>query len=157
LLRACALTDATTLIGGSIRYFRSQEHRLREVEDQEPEDLERVCDFLLPLCRTFVANWSESNRREAGYAMAHLVGSGQASQQILTAMSRTRIVKKMDPVFLLETHMACFLTSFDNDDWLNSEAEDIERDHPSDEEMATYAYAEKVQRENFWISLYNYR
>jgi hypothetical protein len=81
------LTDATTLIGGSIRYFRSQEHRLREVEDQEPEDLERVCDFLLPFCRTFVANWSQSNRREAGYAMAHLVGSGQASQQILTAMS----------------------------------------------------------------------
>ncbi len=45
--------------------------------------------------------------------------------------------------------MACLRTSFDNDDWLNSEAEDIERDHPSDEEMATYAYAEKVQREKF--------
>jgi hypothetical protein len=32
---------------------------------------------------------------------------------------------------------------------LNSEPEDIERDRPSDEEMATYAYAEKVQREKF--------
>lgn len=145
LLRACALTDDTALIGGSIRYFRSQEHHLRGVEDQETEDLERVCDLLLPFCRTFVANWSQSNRREAGYAMAHIVGSGQASQQILTALSR--IVKKMDPVHLLETHMACLRTSFD--DWLNSEPEDIESDRPSDEEMAAYEYAEKVHREKF--------
>jgi hypothetical protein len=29
-------------------YFRSQEHRLREVEDQEPEDLERVSVFYFP-------------------------------------------------------------------------------------------------------------
>lgn len=144
-LRLCALTDDTSLIGGSIRYFRSQEHQLREVEDQEVEDVDRVCDLLLPFCRAFVANWSKSNRREAGYAMAHIVGSGQASQHMLTAMSR--IVKRMDPVHLLETHMASLRTSFD--DWLNSEPEDIESDRPTDEEMAAYALAEKEHREGF--------
>ncbi len=144
-LRLCALTDDTSLIGGSIRYFRSQEHQLRDVENQEVEDVDRVCDLLLPFCRAFVANWSKSNRREAGYAMAHIVGSGQASQHMLTAMSR--IVKRMDPVHLLETHMACLRTSFD--DWLNSEPEDIESDRPTDEEMAAYALAEKEHREGF--------
>ena len=145
LLRLCALTDDTALIGGSIRFFRAQEHELRDVENQEPEDVDRVCDLLLPFCRAFVANWSKSNRREAGYAMAHIVGSGQTSQHMLIAMSR--IVKKMDPVHLLETHMACLRTSFD--DWLNSEPEDIESDRPSDEEMAAYADAEKEHREGF--------
>ena len=145
LLRACSLSDDKTLIGGSIRYFRSREHQLRDVEEQDSEDLDRVCDLLLPFCRTFVANWSNSNRREAGYAMAHIVGSGRASQQMLTSMSR--IVKKMDPVHLLETHMACLRTSFD--DWLNSEPEDLESDRPTDEEMAEFEEAEKAHHERF--------
>jgi hypothetical protein len=144
-LRACALTDDSALIGGSIRYFRSREFELRKQENSEIEDKVRVYDLLLPFCRTFLANWSQSNRREAGYAMAHIVGSGKTSQQILTSLSR--LVKKMNSVHLLETHMACLRTSFD--DWLNSEPGDLESDDPTDDEMEAYAEAEKVHRERF--------
>jgi hypothetical protein len=145
LLRVCALTDDKLLIGGCVRFFRSEEASLRDVEDQEFEDIGRVCDLLLPFCRHFAANWSKSNRREAGFVLAHIVGSGQTSQHMLTALSR--MVKKIDPVHLLETHMACLVSSFD--DWLNNEPDELESDRPTDEEMATFDAAEKEHKERF--------
>lgn len=145
LLRACALTEDRILIGASLRYLKSRVLDLRDLDEQDVEDKERVDDLLLPFCRTCVANWSSGCRREAGSVMAHIVGSGQTSRQMVTSMSR--LLKKLDPVQLLESHMVCLRLSFD--DWLNHEPEEPESDNPTEEEMVEFEQAEKEHRENF--------
>lgn len=89
LLRTCALTDDQDLVAGFVRYFRSKEDELRSKE----LDSELVKDLLLPFARSVATNWKHSNRREAGYALAHIVGSGQEASKIVGTM--TRIVKKV--------------------------------------------------------------
>eukprot|EP00547_Thalassionema_nitzschioides_P014618 CAMPEP_0194233122 /NCGR_PEP_ID=MMETSP0158-20130606/1202_1 /TAXON_ID=33649 /ORGANISM="Thalassionema nitzschioides, Strain L26-B" /LENGTH=1373 /DNA_ID=CAMNT_0038965965 /DNA_START=18 /DNA_END=4139 /DNA_ORIENTATION=+ len=149
LLRAVALIQDQILIGGSIRFFRSKTSVLRNIEDQEEEDVSTVHTLLLPFGRSLLANWSLSNRREAGYVFTHFVGSGQAAQQLLQELSK--MCKKMDPVRLMETHMASLRTSFDQ--WLLNEPEEIESEHPTDEEMAAFEQAEEAHQEEFELLL----
>lgn len=145
LLRACALTEDSLLIAASLRYLKSRVLDLRDLDEQDVEDKERVDDLLLPFCRTCVANWSSSNRREAASVMEHVAGSGQFSRQMVTSM--TRLLKKLDPVRLLESHMVCLRVSFD--EWLNEVPEEPESDNPIEEEMVEYEQAEKEHREKF--------
>jgi len=145
LLRAVALVNDQDLTVASVRYFRSKEGELRAVEDQEIEDSNRVYDLLLPIARTSAVNWTVINRREIGFALAHIVESGQTAQKLLTSLSV--LLRGMDPVRLLETHMICLRTSFEN--WLNSEPAEIESEIPSDDEMVVYEKAEKEHRRRF--------
>jgi cohesin complex subunit SA-1/2 len=145
LLRAVALLDDQPLVFGCVRFFKTKETDLRDIELDNFDDIEKVCDLLLPLGRVFVSDWSSSNRREAGYVIAHIVGSGQASNQLVTILSR--IVKKIDPLHLLETHMASLRCSFD--DWLMSEPEELASDRPTDKEMAAFEEAENAYKERF--------
>eukprot|EP00546_Thalassionema_frauenfeldii_P017841 CAMPEP_0178905524 /NCGR_PEP_ID=MMETSP0786-20121207/6323_1 /TAXON_ID=186022 /ORGANISM="Thalassionema frauenfeldii, Strain CCMP 1798" /LENGTH=691 /DNA_ID=CAMNT_0020577141 /DNA_START=154 /DNA_END=2232 /DNA_ORIENTATION=+ len=148
-LRAVALTEDQVLIGGSIRYFRSKTNDLRDQEELDVEDVSTVHRWLLPFGRSLVANWSESNRREAGYVFAHSVGSGRAAQDLLLALGQC--CKRMDPVRLMETHMATLRTSFDA--WLAHEPEDVESERPTDDEMAAFAAAEEDHRDEFELLL----
>lgn len=100
-------------------------------------------DLLLPLVRSIAPNWKLGNRREAGMALAHVTGSGPETGKLVTAMSR--VLKKVDPVRLLEAHMASLRQSYE--DWEDSEPEEPYSDRPSDEEMAAFEEAEKRHRD----------
>ena len=51
------------------------------------------------------------------------------------------LVGKVDPVRLLEAHMASLRQSYEN--WMESEPAEIESDRPTDEEMNAFEVAEK--------------
>jgi hypothetical protein len=55
------------------------------------------------------------------------------------------LVLQIDPVRLLEAHMASLRLAYE--EWVQNEPEEPESDHPTDEEMAAFAEAERM-REN---------
>ena len=147
-LRAMALTEDQHLAAGFVRYFRSMEEKLRLAETETgTEDVDLVRRMFLPFARSLATNWKCGNRREAGYALAHITGSGPEASKIVGAMAR--VVKKIDPVRLLETQMACLRTSFE--DWLNNEPDEPESDRPTDQEMAAFDEAEHKYQEKFQL------
>ena len=89
LLRLLALDDDRLLVSQFVQYFKSKEAALRSGTMKT----EQTLDLLLPFASTVATNWSMCNRREAGYALAHIVGSGPESSQIIGTL--TRIVKKV--------------------------------------------------------------
>ena len=50
--------------------------------------------------------------------------------------SKVQINEKMEPVRMLEAHMASLRQSYE--DWMNDEPEDLESDCPTDAEMAAF-------------------
>lgn len=147
-LRAMALTEDQHLAAGFVRYFRSMEESLRLAETEAvTEDVDLVRKMFLPFARSLATNWRSGNRREAGYALAHITGSGPEASKIVCAM--VRVVKKIDPVRLLETQMACLRTSFE--DWLNNEPDEPSSDRPTDKEMAAFDDAERKYLEKFQL------
>jgi len=145
LLRACALQDDTNLVGGFIRYFRAKEDFLRECETETDDGAkEEAMELLLPFVRNLYVNWKRCNRREAGHALMHMVGSGEEAKRILTTLAKQ--VKKVDPVRWLETHMACLNTAFE--EYLDLEPEEIS-DNPTDEECAAFEEAEAAHIAKF--------
>mmetsp|Transcript_24504 Transcript_24504/g.36303 ORF Transcript_24504/g.36303 Transcript_24504/m.36303 type:complete len:1119 (+) Transcript_24504:1970-5326(+) len=145
LLRAFALVEDGRLIGGYIRFFRSKENMLRSNEELDEENKDPVNSLLLPLARSLATNWSNGNRREAGVALAHVTGSGQEAQSLVSAMSR--VLKKTEPVRLLEAHMASLRQSYD--EWMDNEPEEMESDCPTDAEMAAFEKAEENHKDQF--------
>lgn len=111
--------------------------------DDDQDNVMLARDLLLPLVRSIAPNWKLGNRREAGIALAHVTGSGPEIGKVVTAMSR--VLKRVDPVRLLEAHMASLRQSYE--DWEDNEPEEPDNDRPSDEEMATFEEAEKRHRE----------
>jgi len=145
-LRELSITDDSRLIGGFVRYFRSKEkEKLRCNEHVDEEDADAALTLLLPLCRSLATNWKVGNRREAGVALAHITGSGSEASQVVTALSR--LLKKVEPVRLLEAHMASLRQSYE--DWINNDPEELENDHPTDEEMAAFSEAEQSHEKLF--------
>merc|ERR1712194_692387 len=103
-----------------------------------------VYQLLLPLSRSLATNWIDGHRREAGVALSHMTGSGDKAGSYISTLSK--MLKKIDPVRLLESHMACLRHSYDS--WMFNEPE-IESDRPTDEEMAAYEEAEQQHKEQF--------
>jgi cohesin complex subunit SA-1/2 len=93
LLRSLALTEDGHLIGGFVRFLRSQEEKLRANEHSEKESTPAVESLLLPLARGLTANWKLGNRREAGAGLGHITGSGQESSRLVSSMSK--VLKKV--------------------------------------------------------------
>jgi len=137
-LRACALSDDSHLIGGTVRFLRCQEQQL---SSDEIPDLSRR--LLLPIARGLCGNWMLGNRREAGAVLNHITGSGSEAADLVSAMSRA--LKKVEPVRLLEAHMACIRQGFD--DWVEAEPE--EPQDPSDEEEEEFEEADKAHKAKF--------
>ena len=55
------------------------------------------------------------------------------------------LVVQIDPVRLLEAHMASLRLSYEV--WMRNEPEEPASDHPTDEEMAMFAEAERKREE----------
>ena len=110
LLRAAAITEDSRLIAGYIRYFQTKEVDLVEGD-------ETAKYLLMPLVRSFASNWKLGNRREASHALRHITGSGTTASEIVDTVSR--LLKKIEPVRLLEAHMASLRLAYE--DWLNND------------------------------------
>ena len=54
-------------------------------------------ELLLPIARGLTSNWETCNRREAGAALAHIVGSGSNAHNYVLGMSR--VFKKVRKLF----------------------------------------------------------
>eukprot|EP00977_Amphora_coffeiformis_P014558 scaffold4097_cov166-Amphora_coffeaeformis.AAC.15 len=145
ILREVALVDDSHLIGGYARYLKAQEKRLRETEGKEDANPWIARNLLLPITRALCANWASGNRREAGLVLAHITQSGSESAAIVAAMSKT--LKKINPVRLLEAHMACLREEFEA--WADSEPTEPESENPTEEENAAFEEAEKQHEEAF--------
>ena len=145
LLRAFAIKDDGRLIGGFVRFFRSQETRLREKNDADNGNMDIDDGLLLPMSRTLAMTWTQGNRREAGVALAHITGSGQQASSLVSSLAKT--LKKTDPVRLLEAQMACLRQSFD--DWLENEPEEPDSDYLTDDQLNSYQEAEKIHIEQY--------
>jgi len=145
-LRVLSLTEDWKLVGGSIRFFRSSEERLRTNKGKgEGESREVVNQLLLPLVRSLATNWESGNRREAGVALAHITGSGSTAGALISSLSKH--LKRVSPVRLLEAHMACLRQSYE--EWMDNEPEELESDLPSDAEVAAFEEAEQNHMEQF--------
>lgn len=142
--------------------------KLREQEGKDEEDLDQwtARKLLLPIARGLCVNWETGNRREAGETLSHITGSGPVASAIVSSMSKT--LKKvrlgccipfnflenfsqlifspqLNPVRLLEAHMACLRSEFEA--WAESEPEEPEGENPSDEDLAAFEEAEKIHDE----------
>ena len=106
LLRTVALNDDTHLIGGWVRWNRKIEDEMKDAERNEAF----LYSILLPLCRGIAATWVNGNRREAGTALTHITDSGEETSKALSSL--VRIMKKIQPVTLLESFMACLRQCF---------------------------------------------
>jgi cohesin complex subunit SA-1/2 len=105
LLRSLALTEEGHLIGGFVRFLRSQEEKLRANEHAEKESIPTVEALLLPLARGLTANWQLGNRREAGAGLGHITGSGHEASQLVSSMSK--VLKKVS-IYYLEPFLVRF-------------------------------------------------
>lgn len=141
LLRACAFTDDSNLIGGSVRFLLSQESKLRLPKENRAASQ----TLLLPFVRGLCSNWKAGNRREAGTVLAHITGSGAEATSIVSSLSR--VLKKIDPVRLIEAHMAGLRQLFE--DWAEGEPEEPQGENPSEEEIEEYEDAEKAHKAKF--------
>jgi cohesin complex subunit SA-1/2 len=142
LLRSLALTEDGHLIGGFVRFLRSQEEKLRANEHSEKEGTPAVESLLLPLARGLTANWKLGNRREAGAGLGHITGSGQESSRLVSSMSK--VLKKIEPVRLLEAHMACLRQDYE--EWADEEPEEL-GSRPTEDEIAEHEVAEKAHKD----------
>lgn len=148
LLRACALTEDSHLIGGFVRFFREKEDRLARNGKQMKNLL------LLPMSRGICSSWLDGNRREAGTVLAHIDNSNQDSAKSVNTLCH--LLKKIDPVRLLESHMASLRQGYA--DWIDSEPEEPESDRPTEDEMDEFAaaeqhHAESVRRDFGFLSI----
>jgi hypothetical protein len=73
-----------------------------------------------------------------------LSSSGPMASDIVSTTSR--VMKKIDPVRLLESQMASLRQSYEN--WVDDEPE-LETDRPTEEEMADFEEAEQKHKEQF--------
>jgi cohesin complex subunit SA-1/2 len=142
LLRSLALTEDGHLIGGFVRFLRSQEEKLRANELSEKESAPAVESLLLPLARGLTANWKLGNRREAGAGLGHITGSGQESSRLVASMSK--VLKKIEPVRLLEAHMACLRQDYE--EWADEEPEEL-GSRPTEDEIEAHEVAEKAHKD----------
>jgi cohesin complex subunit SA-1/2 len=142
LLRSLALTEDGHLIGGFVRFLRSQEEKLRANENSEKESTPAVESLLLPLARGLTANWKLGNRREAGAGLGHITGSGQESSRLVSSMSK--VLKKIEPVRLLEAHMACLRQDYE--EWADEEPEEL-GSRPTEDEIAAHEVSEKAHKD----------
>ena len=117
-LRAAAITDDSRLIAGYVRYFCSKESEIKE-------DEEIARSLLLPLTRGLTSNWKLGNRREASFALTHVTGSCAVATEIIDSFSR--LLKRIEPVRLLEAHMASLRLSYEK--WLNNDPEEMMGDN----------------------------
>ena len=139
------------------------------MEGKEGADPWIARKFLMPIPRGLCANWATGNRREAGMALAHITNSGSEASAIVAAMSKTlkkvrkacpmvlyvpliskRCLKRLaiaqiNPVRLLEAHMACLREEFEA--WADNEPVEPETENPTDEENAAFEEAEKQHEE----------
>lgn len=144
-LRSFAFTEDGHVVGGFVRFLKSQEHRLRANEKMNVEDRFAIEQLLLPIARGLSANWKDGIRREAGAVLSHITGSGRIAR--CTVSSLSRVLKRIEPVRFLEAHMACLRQDFD--DWAASEPEELESDHPTEKEMVAYDEKEKEHAAKF--------
>lgn len=172
-LRELALLEDGKLIGGFIRFFRSQEDRLKVLDEDEQDTMiteiensdkdddneknssssqDAITNLLYPLVRSIATNWSMGNRREAGVALSHITGSSLETSQIISCLSK--ILKKIGPVRLLEAHMASLRQSYE--DWMDNEPTDEFLDdptqngnRPTDEMMTQFQEQEELHQIQF--------
>jgi cohesin complex subunit SA-1/2 len=144
-LRELALSNEGQLIATSIRCLRSNEQHLMLTGDEDHEK-ESVQTLLLPIARSISTNWKGfGNRREAGVTLMFLTKAGKESSMLISTMNKQ--LKRAEPVRFLEAQMACLRQAYD--EWINNEPEDLESDHPTEEEMAQYDEAEKTHNDQF--------
>ena len=111
VLRDCALTNDSHMIGGSMRFLQCQERKVRchstrticllKISNlsslvqlrvgEGNNDVARA--LLLPTARCLCRNWKQGNRREAGLLLTHITGSGTEASTIISSMSR--VMKKV--------------------------------------------------------------
>lgn len=148
-LRALTLMNSDKfMMGGSVRYFRTKENDLRLLYNKKSnsDDTERAQALLLPLGRALAFNWKEGNRREAAVALSHINGSGDVTSDKISAL--TRLMKRVDPVRLLESQMQSLRQSFE--EWIDSDpVDEADNYHTTDEEMTQIEEAEKRHKEQF--------
>lgn len=123
-LRSFALTEDGHVVGGFVRFLKSQEHRvrilivlsacvfltaallilrkcsfffaqLRANEKMNVEDRFAIEQLLLPIARGLSANWKDGIRREAGAVLSHITGSGRIAR--CTVSSLSRVLKRIEP------------------------------------------------------------
>ena len=100
--------------------------------------------LLLPMSRGICSSWLDGNRREAGTVLAHIAHSSEEVSKSVVALCR--VLKKIDPVRLLESHMASLRQGYA--DWIDSEPEEPESDRPTEDEMEEFAAAEQEHAES---------
>ncbi len=96
----------------------------------------------MPLERGLTANWKLGNRREAGAGLGHITGSGHESSRLVSGMSK--ILKKIEPVRLLEAHMACLRQDYE--EWADQEPEEL-GSRPTEDEIAAHEVSEKSHKD----------
>jgi cohesin complex subunit SA-1/2 len=148
LLKAFAIDDDAMLAGGGYRFLRSQEWRLKD----QPEDTviakqqkqDALYKLLLPMARALCTNWDGGSRKEAGAVLLHIAGSGKDASDLVHCM--LRVLKKINPVRLLEAQMACLRQKFE--EWAEDEPEEP-GDRPNDDEMREFEEKEHIHLEKF--------
>lgn len=145
ILRSFALKEDGRLIGAYVRFLDSKEHLMRENDAASPSAERHMAQSMLfPMGRAIATNWTAGNRREAGVFLRHISASGPTSVDIVSTTSK--VMKKIDPVRMLESQMASLRQSYEN--WVDDTPE-LENDFPTEDEMTEFEYAEKVHKEQF--------
>lgn len=135
--------EVSHLVGGFARWVQFQEDAMESRDEVASKKL--VNDALLPLARVTAANSNEFYRREAALVLANITGSGTYATQ--TVVSWARILKKTNPVRMLESHMACLRLAFEN--WVNTDPEDLQNSSPTEEELEAFEDSEKIHNQMF--------
>ena len=148
ILKALAIEDDIILAGGGYRFVQSQEWRLKIHEDatvlSKQQKQDAVYSILLPIARALGTNWETGSRKEAGAALLHISGSGKDASELVLCM--LRVLKKLNPIRLLEAQMACLRQKFE--EWAEDEPEEP-GDRPTDAEMQEFEEKEQLHREKF--------
>jgi hypothetical protein len=135
--------EVSHLIGGFARWVQFQEDATESRNEVGSKEL--VNNALLPLARVTVANSNDFYRREAALVLANITGSGTYVTQ--TVVSWARILKKTNPVRMLESHMACLRLAFEN--WVNTDPEDLHGSSPTEEELEAFEDSERIHNQMF--------
>jgi hypothetical protein len=135
--------EVSNLIGGFARWVQFQEDATENRNEVASKKL--VNDALLPLARVTTANSNDFYRREAALVLANITGSGTYATQ--TVVSWARILKKTNPVRMLESHMACLRLAFEN--WVNTDPEDLQGSSPTEEEVEAFEDSERIHNQMF--------
>lgn len=135
--------ELSHLIGGFARWVQFQADAMETRNESASKKF--VNDALLPLARVTAANSNDFYRREAALILANITGSGTYATQ--TVVSWARILKKTNPVRMLESHMACLRLAFEN--WVNTDPEDLQGSAPTEEELEAFEVSEKLHNQMF--------